>query len=279
MGSFKRVSRAEGRGTAYERAAVADLLQRLQRRWGWRRSLELPANGVLGLPGLKSVALARTGVVTTVAHPEGSLLERAEAAWRLMGLGGRFVAAPPHAVPLESSSFDLVWSFCAFEHLQHPRRGTAEMVRLSRRHVLIFIQNALLPGPWLHRLTHWRTGEEWDHGDTGRMDLPAVRSALVQAAATNGRSLRVIETGGADLPPWPDINMMLSDLLPSLLLGRPHSSPRTRTSSTAEVAACAEVELPTLLSLWHLLAERSCPGPLSALLAHHPYLLVELASP
>src|SRR5678816_4071378 len=107
----------EGFGSAYERYAVGRLTERLVVELGVRSIAEWPANGVLGVPGLTSLPLALLGCNVTLVSPSAGLLEGARTVWRSVGAEPELVVASPedeHAVG--GRSFDLVWSFCAFEH-------------------------------------------------------------------------------------------------------------------------------------------------------------------
>ncbi len=245
------------------------LLRRLCRRYGWRSAIEMPANGVLGMPGLKSIALARQGAAVSLVHPEAPLLARVARHWRQLGLQPQTVAAPPARLPLADGSADLAWSFCCVEKSPAPLKLLAEMFRVSRRHVLVLTQNLLSPGMLLHGLVHRRVAQRWDHGRPAWMGAPLVLRGMRRVCP----ALRVVELGGVDMPPWSDINMMARDLLPALIRGARPAPPPAWQEGTAPRAPAS---LPRPLALWHRLAERRCPGPLRMVLAHHPYVLAEV---
>lgn len=262
----------EGLGTAYERMALAHCLVTLARRHGWQSVAEVPANGVLGLPGLKSLPLARLGLDVTLVHPGPEVLTRIASAWSDKGLRVRTVVGPPEAVPLPDGCVDLGWSFCALERSADPATALRELGRISKRHILLFVQNWLSPGIWLHALIHRRTGEPWDHG---RLSLMSARAATELL----GRALpgaRVVERGGVDLPPWSDINMRAADLLPSLVLGRRPRTPPGWEQGPTLGPGPETPSLPRVLHHWYRGLEQRVPRVLAALLAHHPYILVDV---
>src|ERR1044071_10024980 len=85
----------EGLGSAYERYAVGRLTERLVRELGVRTVAEWPANGVLGVPGLKSLPLALLGCVVTLLSPSRELLDGARTMWRAAGAEpARIVGSP-----------------------------------------------------------------------------------------------------------------------------------------------------------------------------------------
>jgi len=137
----------EGYGSAYERYAVGKLTESLADEIVARDVAEWPANGVLGVPGLKSLPLALSGRNVTLLNPNRELLEGASAIWRAAGARApTLLAADPEDETVGAeSSFDLVWSFCAFEHARDQDRLARAMVRVARGHVLVFVQNAWMP--------------------------------------------------------------------------------------------------------------------------------------
>lgn len=245
----------------------------MRRRFGWRRVAEVPANGVLGMPGLKSVALARVGCEVTLVHRQPEVLARVARQWQARGLSVHNVLFSGDNVPLDDGTVDLAWSFCHLEHEADPLCYLSEMTRVSSRHLLIFTQNILSWGVWLHRLVHLRVGQPWDHGALSLMDAGAVRAVMARVCPR----LKVVEVGGVDLPPWVDINMRAVDILPALALGRqPSSAPDREPPSTGHVPPDPGSWLPGPLLAWYRAVERRCPARLARLLAHHPYVLAEV---
>jgi hypothetical protein len=265
----------EGLGSAYERYAVGLLTERLVQRIGARTVAEWPANGVLGVPGLKSMPLALAGCEVTLVNPSREQLDATAGVWRAAGIGAPrlLVGDPERSLALES--FDLVWSFCAFEHARDPRALARAMLAASRSHVLVFVQNAWMPGVHLHRLQHRLDGRGWDHGA-----VPAMRAGFV-AAELEALGARIVELGGCDLPPWPDINVKLPrkpapdvefsagprDYGP----GDPVLSPAAAARVFASEHSLSSTI--TALALWHDWVERALPRWLLRVIAHHPYVL------
>src|SRR5262245_43454759 len=100
----------EGLGSAYERYAVGRLTERLVQELGVRTIAEWPANGVLGVPGLKSLPLALLGCKVTLLSPSAELLEGARTVWRAVGAEPELVVASPEDEgAVAPDSFDLVW--------------------------------------------------------------------------------------------------------------------------------------------------------------------------
>jgi hypothetical protein len=267
----------EGLGSAYERYAVGRLTERLVRRIGARTVAEWPANGVLGVPGLKSIPLALAGCDVTLVNPSRELLDGTCQVWRAAGLAApRCLALDPESDALApNGEFDLVWSFCAFEHARDTDALARAMVKAARGFVLVFVQNAWMPGVHLHSLQHRLDGRPWDHGA-----VSAMRAGFV-AKRLRSQGAEIVEIGGCDLPPWPDINVKLPRRAqPELEFRagpRPYgpSDPVLTASGAAQVFA-GEKKLPkriALLALWHDRVERALPRWILRFLAHHPYVL------
>jgi hypothetical protein len=265
----------EGFGSAYERYAIGTLTERLVRRLGVQSVAEWPANGVLGVPGLKSMPLALCGCEVTLLNPSRPLLDGAREVWRAAGVAEpRLLVGDPEQA-LAQDAFDLVWSFCAFEHARDPDALARAMFAASRSHVLVFVQNAWMPGVHLHRLQHRLDGRRWDHGTPG-----AMRAGFV-AARLRALGAEIVELGGCDLPPWPDINVKL----PRKPQRDLEFSEETRAYGPADPALtpaaaarifASERALPAsvaLLALWHDRVERVLPRWVLRILAHHPYVL------
>jgi SAM-dependent methyltransferase len=267
----------EGFGSAYERYAVGKLMESLADRLSAHTIAEWPANGVLGVPGLKSLPLALAGRAVTLVNPSSALLEGAAHIWRAAGAPTPTLLAADPEDAATSNAFDLVWSFCAFEHARDPARLANAMVRASCGYVLVFVQNAWMPGVHLHRLHHRLGGQRWDHGAIDSMRAETVARRLKNAGA------ELVELGGCDLPPWPDLDVRLPRFGrgETVLQGapRPYGPGDAVLPSTA---AAAIFEKPARLSApmrflagWHDHVELRIPRRILRWLAHHPYVLAK----
>jgi hypothetical protein len=269
----------EGLGSAYERYAVGLLTERIVRELGVRSVAEWPANGVLGVPGLKSLPLALAGCDVTLLSPSRALLEGALSVWQATGAPAPslVVASPEDAPAVAPDSFDLVWSFCAFEHARSTRALARAMVRATRAHVLVFVQNAWMPGVHLHRLEHALRRRPWDHGRPSAMRAETVARALSDAGA------EPILVGGCDLPPWPDINVKLPrfgsrklGLRDALRPYGPSDGVLSPQHAARVMSGDAPLSLPMrALAAWHDRVEHALPARLLRWLAHHPYVLAK----
>ncbi len=67
----------EGYGTEYERFALNKFTSKMVKKYNISTVLEMPANGVMGMPGIKSLVFARMGCDVTVSHPSLEFLDTA----------------------------------------------------------------------------------------------------------------------------------------------------------------------------------------------------------
>jgi SAM-dependent methyltransferase len=267
----------EGYGSAYERYAVGKLMEQLATRLGIRTVAEWPANGVLGVPGLKSLPLAFAGQTVTLLNPSEGLLEGALEVWRAANapVPRVIVGDPEDERAAEVSSFDLVWSFCAFEHARDPDRLARAMVRVAKGHVLVFVQNAWMPGVHLHRFHHRLGRKPWDHGAISAMRAEVVAERLRRAGAD------IEAIGGCDLPPWPDLDVRLPRFgaVETTLSGGPRPyGPSDPVLSPARAAGVfgrpARLNrFMRSLVAWHDHVEMRLPRGILRWIAHHPYVL------
>lgn len=269
----------EGLGTAYERYALNRFLSEMAERLNITSVLEFPANGVMGVPGIKSIILSLSGVSVTLANPRKEILQDAGRIWDALGLKPRLVACEVDAAPFREDSFDLVWNFCCFEHFADTSKVVCEMKRCSKMFILIEVQNIFNIGFMLHSLYHKIRGELWDHGERKAMDWRKV----VEEYRLCG--IGVLELDGNDMPPWPDINMRVGELFKeSKEAGKNIKDsfrPNVETKSADEVVSLwskppKENQYSArmfFIRLWHDFVEGLTPRRVRVFLCHHPYVV------
>lgn len=274
----------EGYGTGYERYAFDEFAGELVRRYEVSTVLELPADGIMGIPGLNSLIFAELGCAVTVAHPSRRLLLDAKRLWAALGLEASFVTTHYLRSAFKDDAFDLVRNFCVIEHVSDARGMIREMIRVTRRYVLLETQNVRNIGLPLHRLYHFLRREPWVHGNMEKARLSYVRRLLEQEGG------RVLEVGAMDMPPWPDIDMRLrkthnqtaavseqnvdstsSEIRPNVKLRPVAEVISELQGASAAPPAFAE----RLFGIWYKLVESKMPTPLKVAFAHHSYLVVE----
>ncbi|RMH69197.1 MAG: class I SAM-dependent methyltransferase [Gemmatimonadetes bacterium] len=271
----------EGKGTAYERYALNIFLEQLVDRLKFKKVCEVPANGVMGVPGIKSLVLAMCGCEVTLVNPSPKAIEEMKKIWQSLKLEANFVVADYHQTGLPENAFDFVWNFCVFEHFEDPQAVIAEMARLSNRYVFMEIQNVHNIGLPLHRLYHWLRREPWDHGDMTKMKYTEV----VKFYKACG--LDIFEIDCTDMPPWPDINMKISggnepidyteygDEFANL---RPSVTPKPADKVAADWRRVYGNPPPFewwmyLLKWWFYTIEKFSPRWFRMFYGHHPYVI------
>jgi SAM-dependent methyltransferase len=194
----------EGLGIASERYAVNKVLLKFfqdhARGHPIRRVLEAPADGLMGVPAMNSVVLARElGADVVVGSPSETLLNHSARFWSKLDLRPqvKFGLVAEH-FPYRDRSFDWVWNYCTFERFEDARSLLREMKRVSRRYVCVVTQNAYNYGYPIHWLYHRAHRQPWDHGYGRWMKL----GNLVRLFEECG--LAVLDRGCVDVPPWFD---------------------------------------------------------------------------
>ena len=274
----------EGYGTEYERYALNKFVVEIVGKYSVSTVLEMPANGVMGIPGLKSMIFAKAGCDVTVSHPSREFLADAKKIWDCFGLEAEFVQSPWINSVFADDSFDLVWNFCVYEHFDNPREVIREMLRVTRKNILLEIQNVHNIGLPIHRSYHVLRNEPWDHGDMQSMDLSHILGVIAELHA------ELVESGATDMPPWPDINIGLKEML-----SRKHKEQITRPTyegcelrpfvrlkdRDAVIEEIRNFDKPTwkdvvvylMFRFWHYCFESKTPFGLKKYFAHHPYII------
>jgi len=275
---------SEGYGTEYERFALNKFVVRTVEKYHISSVLEMPANGVMGIPGLKSMIFAKAGCDVTVSHPSREFLDDAKKMWDCFGFDAEFVQSPwTHSV-FPDNSFDLVWNFCVYEHFDNPREVIREMLRVTRKNILLEIQNVHNIGLPIHHMYHVMRNEPWDHGDMHSMDLSNLNGVIAEFQAV------LVETGATDMPPWPDINIGLKEMLSRKHkeeISRPtyegcELRPLVRLKNRDTVISeirnfkkprCKDEIVYAMFRFWHYCLESTTPFVLKRYIAHHPYII------
>jgi hypothetical protein len=194
----------EGLGIASERYAVNKvLLQFIAEHANGRpikRVLEAPVDGLMGVPGMNSVVLARElDAEVVIGSPSQALMVNSAEFWSRLGMRDKvqFSLMDKQFVQTDNS-FDWVWNYCTFEHFEDAHGMLLEMKRVSRRYVCVVTQNAYNYGYPIHRAYHLVHGQPWDHGNSRWMKM----GNLVRLFEDCG--LKVVARGCVDVPPWFD---------------------------------------------------------------------------
>jgi hypothetical protein len=194
-----------GIGTSYERMSLYGLLGKLAAELGIQSSLEGPIDGITGVNGINSIALAKAGVQAHVVLPDETRIEYARKFYEVEGCQSRvnFIGSPD--LPL-SQQFDLVWNFNCLPQRKDYNAVIEQMARCSRKYIMIFVSNTWNYGFWIHRLHHVIEKEYWYHGDTAIMNTRKISASLRKEGFQIKRRLYV------DVPWWPDIDSPIEEV-------------------------------------------------------------------
>jgi len=273
----------EGYGTEYERFAMNKFVAKMVKKYDISTVLEMPANGVMGISGIKSLMFARVGCDVTVSHPSQEFLDNAKKMWDCFGLEANFVKTHWVNSIFDDNSFDLVWNFCVYEHFDNPEAVIREMLRVTNKYVFLEIQNVHNIGLPVHRLYHLFHNQPWDHGNMRQMKISTLSNIF------NGLNAVGTEIGATDMPPWPDINIGLKEMLArkkneikieAVPYGELRPQVRTkdlndivRDINSFKIPKVKDEVVYKLFNIWYYLIETTTPFIFKRFFAHHPYMI------
>jgi hypothetical protein len=263
-----------GLGTSYERLSIYSLTERLSRELSIRSSLEGPIDGITGINGINSIALARLGVHATVVLPDENLIRCAKRYYEAENCQSHVNFICSTDLPLQKQ-FDLVWNFNCLPQRDDHETVLEQMAHCSRRYILIFTSNTRNYGFWIHRLHHVVEKEHWYHGNIQVMNARKISASLRKMGFRTIRQLFV------DVPWWPDIDSPIEEVAASFV---PFLKPFLKKSRRLEIYKYNHENFPyfheerrrTLLKVLssHPNFESSI-FPLKLLFAHHRGILAE----
>jgi len=199
-----------GLGIPYERWSLAQLLERLYFVHDFLTVLEGPGDGMAGIKGLNSITFAKRNCRVTLSLPSVKQLEIARGVYEKLNLDARFSLSENFQLSHPDESFDLVWNFCVI-HILNSESLIDEMIRISKRYVLIIVPNFLNYGFLLHKIDHILSGDPWIHGSINYMSAERIQTALEK------RGMKVLQTFLVDVPFWPDIDKPIEEVIGNLL--------------------------------------------------------------
>lgn len=191
------ITEIEGFGVTYDRAIMTKQQQMLTKKYNLKTILESPSYGAKAAGSLYSLGYALSFCDVTLVNPETELLHY----WKELQIKDRLnyiENADYTSLPFDNNSFDLVWNFVTFAHLDNQQEWLREMTRLTKRYLMVISCNNLQIGyPW-HRIIHKLWKFPWNHGNNYFNYIWNVRKFF------RNSGLKIIEYGAIDTPPWPD---------------------------------------------------------------------------
>jgi len=251
-----RYALTEGYGIIYERIIREWFFDRIIRHLSIRTVLEVPADGSSGFPGINSSYFVQQGCQVVTVNADVEILRKSGELWKVMGLQvNRVRAATYHRLPFRDGEFDLVWNYCEIEKSAAPKRLLNEMVRVSRKFILLMIQNSLTYGYFIHRIHHRYFNIPWDHGNPRLMRLEKIIQLSKEC------SLKIVEVGLIDATPFPDTWE---------LMVLPLSAKKNMKYGLRELQL--ERKVPISVKIIYTF-EKCLPWILKLIFAHHPYII------
>ena len=216
-----------GFGTAYERVAIYEMIDRWLAAWGdgIRTGAEGFHDGFTGLPGLHLIPLARRGGKVAVACVNPTTEAGVRAIYQSLNLDAslqtRLTQTPADFA--DEGPFDVVMLFNPFPYTEDWRGYLAQAAKLSRNRLIVSVANANSYGALFRRVMKTLR-------PTGKVDLfdhPATNPANMRAELSQ---YGTIETEDFfDCPWWPDLFVEAGDSIASWLISQiPFCGKRSR---------------------------------------------------
>jgi len=185
----------EGLGTTYERFVRIQYLRRLVQRFNTRLVLE----AYCGTGRADSLALVDMGCKVVLMDKSKQNLKTVKSLNGKIHSSSnvRFLHGDLQTLPLNSSTFDLVWNSDVITHFENPFECIREMARVTKRLVLVFVPNRLHIGNLLLQLYLDVTKAKSEIRYECSMTVKTLRRIFEKA------SLKIVEQGYIDVPLWP----------------------------------------------------------------------------
>jgi len=187
----------EGFGVSYDRHMMFFQQQILTKELDLKNVLEMPSYGAKAASSLYSLGFAKAGCHVTITDLDEKMLPY----WQELGLKDQLTHTPVNdysQTNFSDGQFDLTWNFVTFTHAENKDAYIQEMMRISKKYVMLISCNNFQLGYPLHKIIHFLYKFPWNHGETHFNYMGNVKNLLTR----NGLSIH--EYGTIDSPPWPD---------------------------------------------------------------------------
>ena len=252
----------EGLGTVYERHRLWELLDSIHSSYGLSSVLEAPVRGMSGIIGINAAPLAQKDLTVILADTQWEGLEAARCSWMALERRPIMVQTGP-SLPFRSKSFDLAFNFNGLWHWPDPGLLLDELVRVSRKLVLLVLPN-------LNQVGHHWARFGWNRSFFKRRQVLWGRASLVKKKLS-ASSVRLVREGVLDCPPWPDTGMAVRNLFPQ---SGANACKRWRWSSLDYLLGRDPAQKKWVKRLGFV-EDSNLPLLLKSLWAHHRYLIYE----
>jgi len=265
----------EGLGLVYERLVLNDYLDRIVSQHNIRTVLEAPIYGMAGVSGINSVRLAQRACAVTLVDENEERLRGIERVWSELNLRATFVHQTDLTrLPFDDNSFDLTWEWAGLWYLPNAEALLKELVRVSRKLVFVAMPNRMQVGYLMRKYLLER--DFVNYVDESWADINRIKKVLRDA------SVKFIDEGVLDVPPWPDTVMPAAQVLQRLgIRSKKLDSQFTGSGwnwSTMDYYLGRRPELKAMIDRYTFLEHAPIPWQIKAIWAHHRYVLGQVKS-
>ncbi len=265
----------EGLGLVYERFVLNDYLDHIVSQHNIRTVIEAPIYGMAGVSGINSVRLAQRGCIVTLVDQNAERLSGIERIWGELNLRASFVHQINLAhLPFPDKSFDLAWDWAALWYIADPEALLEELVRVSRKFVLIAMPNRVQVGYLMRKYLLER--DFVNYVDERWADMGKIKKRLKSCG------VEIIEEGVLDVPPWPDTVMPAAQVLHRLGVRSKKLDAKFSGSNwnwnTMDYYLGHRPELRKQIDKYTFLERAPLPWQIKAIWAHHRYVLGKVQS-
>ena len=186
----------EGFGVSYDRHVVFAHQHILTKELEIKTVLEMPSKGDKAESSLYSLGFAKAGCNVTVTNFQDSATQH----WQDLGLTDRLTKKDVTdfaKTDFPDNTFDLTWNYCTNAGLPDKDAYIKEMVRISKKYVLLLCGNNFQLGYVIHKVIHFLYKFPWNHGEIHYNFMGNIKKLM----QNNG--LKIHEFGTIDSPPWP----------------------------------------------------------------------------
>ena len=257
----------EGLGSTYGSYIKNEFFSKFVDRHNIKTVLEYPIDPYYEIAGTGSLIFAVKGCNVTLLSPFEERLEKAKQLWNEYGLSAylKTVKSDLTTAPFGSAKFDLVWNEYVIQNLEadfntKPADCIREMVRISRKFVLIITSNRLNYGFPIHKASCLLRGSKSKFGSSRWMKGKPIRNILTELG------IKKIEEGMIDIPPFPSFD--------ALGFVRKVRGAFTKPEKPLE-AKKSDADVIKMLEKYSFIERSSLPNILKIFFAHAVYVLGE----
>ncbi|EKD56571.1 MAG: hypothetical protein ACD_58C00146G0008 [uncultured bacterium] len=262
----------EGLGTVYEKLMLNELFLSLINKYSLKSILEIPIRGMSGIPGMNSYQFIKDGCNLTLADTDHQLIQDIKEYWQEVNRKPKIdYVSDLTNLPYKNNSFDLVWNFSALWYHNNADKIIKEMVRVSKKYILISATNVWQPGyllrkSWIDKNFFKTVNEKWTR-------LPEIKKVLKK------EGVKIVKENVIDVPPFPDTCMPVGQLLEKFGIKSKNKSNQNDDNNwfwtTMDYYKGLDNELPNKVAKYTFVEKFPLPWQIKLYWAHHRYIIGE----